>query len=131
MWCPGCNEFSIPLFRRWEEIYGGRDDVVVVSMHTVFEGHDVQTPRALRRFVADHGIEHPVGIDNYRPDDREVPETMKRFRTGGTPHVVIVDREGKIRFSHFGVFDAAPVEAFIERLLKEKPGAREALPRRR
>jgi thiol-disulfide isomerase/thioredoxin len=124
LWCPGCNEFSIPLFKSWEEQFGTRDDVAIVSIHTVFEGHDVQTPAALRAFVAEKGITYPVGLDAYPTPGAPVPVTMERFDTGGTPHVVIVDRDGLLRFSHFGRFDPEPVERFITRLLEERRDAK-------
>ena len=120
LWCPGCNRFSIPLFKSWNQKYGKRDDVLVVSIHTVFEGHDYQTPSRLREFVADQEILHPVGIDAYPAVGAELPVTMRRYRTGGTPHVVIVDKQGRLRFSHFGRFDPAEVEALIEELLAER-----------
>ena len=63
LWCPGCQTFSVPLFDEWEERYGERDDLLMVSIHTVFEGHDYQNIDRLRSFIVDHGIEHPVGID--------------------------------------------------------------------
>ena len=117
LWCPGCNSFSIPLFQRWNERYAGRDDVVLVSIHTVFEGHELQTPERLREFVREKGIEHSVGIDAYDEEDELVPVTMRRFATRGTPHVVIVDKQGDVRFSNFGSFDPDTVEFYIERLL--------------
>ena len=120
LWCPGCNEFSIPLFQEWEQKFGVRDDVVIVSIHTVFEGHEEQTPEHLREFIAEKGITHPVGIDAYAVPGAVVPVTMDRFETGGTPHIAIVDKEGRLRFSHFGRFDPQPVERFIERLFEEK-----------
>lgn len=120
MWCPGSNEFSLPLFEEWAEMYGDRDDVVVVSIHTVFEEHDAQTPEQLRWFIQEMGITHPVGIDAYQRTDPVVPITMDRYQTGGTPHIAIVDKEGQLRFSHFGRFDREPVEHFIERILEEE-----------
>ena len=119
LWCPACNDFSIPLFQEWEEKFGIRDDVLIISIHTVFEGHEVQTPDRLRQFVAEKGITHPVGIDSYRPG-AIVPRTMDLYKTGGTPHVAFIDKDGKLVFSHFGRFEPAPVERFITRLLEEK-----------
>lgn len=117
LWCPGCNNFSIPLFDRWHEKYGERDDVRILSIHTVFEGHGYQTPDRLRDFVEKNRIAHPVGIDAYAEPDDEHPITMRRYRTGGTPHVVVIDKEGIVRFDRFGGFDAQPVEQFIDELL--------------
>jgi thiol-disulfide isomerase/thioredoxin len=119
LWCPGSNSFSIPLFARWEEKYGERDDVVILSIHSVFEGHEYQTDERLRAFVEMNGIERPVGIDRHASPGDDVPITMKRYGALGTPHVVIVGKDGKIRFSAFGPFAIEPVEAYIDRLLAE------------
>ena len=120
LWCPGCSSFSVPLFGRWEERYGNRDDVLLVSIHSVFEGHAVQTPQRLQDYVRQRGLRHPVGIDAYSPRDPLTPLTMKHYEVNGSPSVVVIDKEGKIRFSHLGRFDPAVVESFIDRLLKER-----------
>jgi thiol-disulfide isomerase/thioredoxin len=122
LWCPGSNEFSIPLFQHWAEKFAGREDVLLVGLHSVFEGHDYQTPERLREFLATKGIDYAVGIDAYRAGNTSEPITLAHYEAAGTPQVVIIDRDGAVRFSHFGVFDPVPVEAFIERLFKEKRG---------
>lgn len=119
MWCPVSNSFALPLFQRWEELYGDRDDVAIVAIHTVFEQHAAQSPDKLRAFVQELGIPYPVGIDMHESDD-PVPTTMQRFGNEGTPQVAIVDKFGMLRWSHFGRFDYRPVESFIDRLLLEK-----------
>ncbi|MDH3627744.1 MAG: TlpA family protein disulfide reductase [Acidobacteriota bacterium] len=119
MWCPACNQFSLPLMQRWEEKYGRRSDVLLVSIHTVFEGHDVQTPERLKAFVQEKGIRRPVGIDGYEIIDPEMPVTMKRFKTQGTPQIVIIGKDGKRVFDHFGIFNARSIEGFIDRLLRD------------
>ncbi|MFQ5701334.1 MAG: TlpA family protein disulfide reductase [Acidobacteriota bacterium] len=125
LWCPGCNAFSIPLFTEWEKRYAGRDDLLIVSIHTVFEGHAYQGPERLRAFVREKGIHHPVGIDAYASARDTMPITMRRYRTRGTPEVVIIDKRGRVRFDHLGSFRPEPVEALIEALLKES-GPRES-----
>ena len=120
LWCPGCNSFSLPLMQRWEQLYGDRDEVLLVSIHTVFEGHDFQTPERLRSHVQQKNFRRLVGIDAYEEQDDITSITMDRCDTGGTPHLAIIDKEGELRFSHFGSFDYEPVEAFINRLLREK-----------
>jgi len=127
LWCPGCNRFSIPLFERWDAKYGARDDILIVSIHTVFEGHASQSPDRLRGFVADQGITHPVGIDAYADGNDDTPITMSRYRTRGTPHVVIVDKHGRIRFSRFGRFDPGTAERLVDELLAEDGPAGETV----
>lgn len=118
LWCPESNDFGVPLFNRWNELWGDQPRVTIVGIHSVFEGHEEQTPAALKRFVEEWGIEYPVGIDAYLPGD-DIPITMRRFEAQGTPQVVIVDSEGKIRFSHFGRFDPDIVESWVERLIED------------
>ncbi|MEG7521492.1 MAG: redoxin domain-containing protein [Chromatiales bacterium] len=45
LWCPGCNSFSVPLMARWEQQFADEitaGNLVMLSIHTVFEGHDYQ-----------------------------------------------------------------------------------------
>jgi len=122
LWCPGSQEFSIPLFQRWSELYGDREEVVLVLVHSVFEGHEQQSPERAREFIHQSGISLPVGIDAYDDQGKDAPVTMRRYEAGGTPHLAIVDKEGLLRFTHFGTFEPEPTEGFIERLLDEPPG---------
>ncbi|PUB80353.1 MAG: hypothetical protein DBO99_01125 [gamma proteobacterium symbiont of Ctena orbiculata] len=121
LWCPGCNHFSVPLMAKWEEKYADQaaaGDIVFLSIHTVFEGHKYQTPERLRDYVRKKGIRHPVGIDLHLPGE-EIPETMRRYRTRGTPEMAIIDRKGIVRFQRFGGFDPEIGERLIDRLLEE------------
>jgi len=59
----------------------------------------------------------PVGVDRHLGDDHLLPETKKRYQTSGTPEVIMIDRQGMIRFQQFGWFDPAAAEAYLEYLL--------------
>jgi len=118
LWCPGCNRFSIPLMLEWEKKYRGNKDVRMISIHTVFEGHDYQTPDRLRKFIRKKGIKHSVGIDAYKEGSR-LPNTMLSYKTRGTPEMAIIDKMGRIRFQHFGSFDQKVAEDLIDKLLEE------------
>ena len=119
LWCPGCNTFSIPLIHAWEhkyqqQIQEGR--LKIMSIHTVFEGHNIQTPTVLKLFLKLRGVHHLVGNDKLLPGE-SIPETMKRYQTRGTPEVAIIDKNGIIRMQKVGVFDIKEAEALIEQLL--------------
>lgn len=121
LWCPGCKAFSLPLMQHWEERFASEiaaDKLVMLSIHTVFEGHDYQNTQHLRGFLKDSGIDRLVGVDRHRHGS-ETPETMKRYRTRGTPEIAIIGKSGNIRFQHFGGFDPEPVEQFMRMLLNE------------
>ncbi len=121
LWCPGCNAFSIPLIKKWHQRFAKEIEnkrLKIVSIHTVFEGFDFQSPARLRKFLKRKDIRHPVGVD--RPQaGTHVPRTMDRFGTSGTPEMAIVDKAGYIRFQEFGGFQIEPAERLIRRLLKE------------
>lgn len=118
LWCPGCNSFSIPLMLKWEEAYKNNPAIQLLGIHTVFEGHDYQTPERLRNYIKEKKISHPVAVDHYVRDIR-IPETMILYQTRGTPEMVIIDKKGVIRFKQFGSFDIYKAERLIEQLLKE------------
>ncbi|MGR3220336.1 MAG: TlpA family protein disulfide reductase [Candidatus Anammoxibacter sp.] len=118
MWCPGCNNFSVPLMFQLEDKYKKRDDIEFMSIHTVFEGHAYQTPADLKEYVIEKGIKHPVGIDAY-DSGQYTPITMKKYRTGGTPCITIIDKNGYIRFKKLGSFNSESAFNVIDRLLRE------------
>ena len=119
LWCPGCNKFSIPLMEKWKQKYINRKDIQLIGIHTVFEGHSQQTPERLRQYVKEKNITYPIGIDKYVSSQR-LPETMIRYHTRGTPEMAIIDKNGRIRFQHFGSFNPDAVEELINNLLNEQ-----------
>ena len=125
LWCPGCNSFSIPLMSQWEKKYAKQQQqgkIAFVSIHTVFEGHNYQTNKRLKKFVKEKGMHHPVGVD-YLAKGQRLPTTMVLYETRGTPEIAIIDKDGFIRFQKFGGFDPEPVEKLIEELLAETNGS--------
>jgi thiol-disulfide isomerase/thioredoxin len=128
LWCPGCNSFSIPLMHHWEQVFEKESSdgrIAFVSIHTVFEGHSFQTPKRLRRFLKQKGINHAVGIDRHI-DGNRLPETMRRYGTSGTPEMAIIDKYGILRMQHFGGFDPDYGEKLIRTLLDQQYEAEKA-----
>ncbi|MEW8681354.1 MAG: TlpA disulfide reductase family protein [Candidatus Thiodiazotropha endolucinida] len=106
---------------KWEKKYANQAEaceIVFLSIHTVFEGHDYQNPDRLSEYVKKKGITHLVGIDKHQPGE-ETPETMRRYRTRGTPEMAIIDRHGVVRFQRIGGFDPRLGENLIDTLLAE------------
>lgn len=119
LWCPGCKSFSIPLTLEWEKEFAdeiANDRMKIVSIHTVFEGHDHQTVERLRRFVDERGFGHPVGHDRHDIDDR-LPNTMILYGTRGTPEMCFIDKNGTIAWQRIGLFDVDEKRALVRRLL--------------
>ena len=128
LWCPGCNQFSGPLMQAWQERFAeeiAAGDLVLLKIHTVFEGHEYQNVQRLKAYLKEKGVTMPVGVDRHVDGDHR-PATMRRYRTRGTPEMVMIDRQGMIRFQHFAGFDHVAAEKFLEQLI----GVKTASPRR-
>lgn len=119
LWCPGCNQFSGPLLTHWQQKFTQNiadGQLLLVKIHTVFEGHSYQTVRRLKGYIKEKGIALPVGVDRHA-DGQRLPETMRRYRTRGTPEIAIIDSNGMICFQEFGYFEPRPVETMIQSLI--------------
>ena len=119
MLCPGCVAHGLPQAKRVSETFS-RDDVVVLGLHSVFEHNDAQgRPEALAAFLHEYRIAFPVGID--RPSEAGgVPKTMAAYRLQGTPSLILVDRQGRLRKQTFGFQEDLALGAEIMALLREE-----------
>ena len=103
MLCPGCVEHGIPQARRVHEAFSP-DQVTVIGLHSVFEHHAVQgTPAALQAFIHEYRLRFPIALDQPHPT-RNIPLTMQELMLQGTPSVVVIDAQGRVRLHHFGHF---------------------------
>jgi hypothetical protein len=100
MLCPGCVANGLPQLQRVEQTFA-REDVAVVALHTVFEHHAAMMPVALEAFLHEYRIGFPVGFDAH-DDPAGMPITMQRYNLRGTPSLVLIDRQGRLRHSSFG-----------------------------
>lgn len=99
MLCPACVQLATPQMQKLQAMFEG-SEVAVVGLHTVFEHHAAMTPVALKAFVHENRLSFPIGID--RHDGDAIPLTMRAYGFEGTPSVVLIDRQGRMRFQGFG-----------------------------
>ena len=87
-------------------------------MQTVFEGFGSNTIEHVKPTMEKYGLRGiPAGHDAGR--DGRGSEMMRRYRSGGTPWVVIIDRDGVVRYNSYSL----PVErgvGFLDGLLAKK-----------
>lgn len=120
MLCPGCVSHGLPQAQRVVNTFR-RDDVVVVGLHTVFEHHAAQgTRQALQAFLHEYRITFPVAIDKPSESD-DLPQTMRIYGMQGTPTLLLIDRQGRLRQQHFGRKDDLWLGAEIMALIQEYP----------
>jgi thiol-disulfide isomerase/thioredoxin len=109
-WTYSCVNWlrTLPYVRAWHERY--RDDgLVVVGAHAPEFGfeHDLDN---VRRAASELGVTYPVVIDN----DFAI---WRSFGNRYWPAVYLVDRDGRVRFQHFGEEAYEETEHAIQRQL--------------
>jgi hypothetical protein len=102
MLCPGCAQAGLPQLVRIREQFSP-DEVAVLGLHTVFEHHAVQGGRApLEVFLHEYRYTFPVGIGRAADGGIGVPRTMAAYQMQGTPTLLLIDRQGRLRRQAFG-----------------------------
>jgi peroxiredoxin len=118
MLCPGCVIHAIPQARKVHELYADQG-VAVIGLHTVFEHHAAMQPHALQAFIHEYGLRFPVGVDAPSADGGPIPRTMARLGLQGTPTMLVLDKQGRVRAQHFGQVDDLQLGVLLGRLLAE------------
>ncbi len=117
MLCPGCVSHGIPQTKMIDETFSDKD-VKVIGLHTVFEHHAVMTADALKAFIHEYRITFPIAID-MPASTGHIPKTMQRYEMRGTPTLILIDKNGRVRLNHFGRMDDMQVGKMISELVSE------------
>lgn len=117
MLCPGCVSHALPQAQRLREAFP-EDALAVVGLHSVFEHHAANSSQTLEAFLHEYRIGFPVGVDAPGIDD-PIPKTMSAYRMRGTPTLVLIDAEGRLRRQVFGHAPDLNVGAEITRILQD------------
>ncbi|MDJ0570686.1 MAG: redoxin family protein [Pleurocapsa sp. MO_192.B19] len=120
MLCPACIERSIPQAKKVHQIFSA-EDVAVIGLHTVFEHHQAMQEESLKAFLYEYRVNFPVAIDLPAEDENDpIPQTMRTYRTQGTPTLLLFDRNGCLRKHKFGHEQDLVLGAEIMALLREE-----------
>jgi thiol-disulfide isomerase/thioredoxin len=115
IWTYSCINWlrTLPYVRAWDERYrdGG---LVVVGVHSPEFGFERELDN-VRRAAGDLGVRYPVVIDN----DFAIWRSLdNRY----WPAIYLVDRDGEVRFRHFGEGSYEEIERAIQELLGVEEG---------
>ena len=91
--CPGCLGRAIPYANRMVYENGGK--VNVLGIHTNFEGIDFPKEK-FESAKQEFHIRFPF----YK--DKNYDTTFLNYGAGGTPHWILVDKNGNVQYSIFG-----------------------------
>jgi len=117
MLCPACVRLATPQAQQVHEQCAGKD-LAVIGLHTVFEHHEAMGPVALEAYIFENRLRFPIGVD--QPDGhRGLPLTMRRYGMQGTPTLILIDRQGRLRQHAFGHVPDLALGVAIGQLLAE------------
>ena len=99
-WCPGCHRHGFPTLQKVIARFKDDRDVAFVAIQTVFEGFSSNTFDHAKKVAKRYALDIPVGQSG---EQGRRSKLMGRYRTGGTPWTVIIDRDGVVRFNDFHI----------------------------
>lgn len=107
--CVNCIR-TLPYIQAWHERYGNKG-LTVIGVHTpefTFAQYESNVERGIREF----GLTYPIVVDN----DREI---WKAFANRYWPTKYLLDKDGYLRYAHFGEGAYRECEEVIRELLRE------------
>lgn len=112
--CVNCIR-TLPYIQSWHEKYAA-DGLVIIGVHAP-EFQFEQKPENVAKAITDFELSYPVALDN-------TFSTWKAFKNIYWPAKYLIDREGNLRYTHFGEGEYDETEKAIVGLLgtEEKSG---------
>ena len=118
MLCPACVLLATPQAQQVHEQLAGKQ-LAVIGLHTVFEHHEAMQPVSLEAYIFENRLRFPIGVD--QPDGHGgLPLTMRRYGMQGTPSLILIDRQGRMRQHSFGHVPDLALGAALGTLLAER-----------
>lgn len=108
--CYNCRN-TLPFIKGWHDRYRDKG-LTIVGVHSPEFDYERKVEN-LRREVASLKIQYPVVSDNDY-------QTWDAYNVAAWPTVVLLDKQGRIRWRHVGEGDYDEAERIIQELLAEK-----------
>ncbi|MBI3727497.1 MAG: redoxin domain-containing protein [Burkholderiales bacterium] len=122
MLCPSCVSHGLPQATAVRNAFP-QQELVVLGLHTVFEHHRAMGKEALKAFIHEYKLRFPIAIDMPGQFDG-IPLSMQKYGMRGTPSILLIDRQGRIRFHHFGHIDDLKLGCILGQLVTETDDAK-------
>jgi thiol-disulfide isomerase/thioredoxin len=117
-WCKPCIQAFTHL-KDWHQKYE-KDGLVIIGLTTYqgrYNGETVEADAEMKKlkedFIPKHELTWPVGVE------KNGRQTMTDYNVTGIPHVVLIDRAGKVQYVKVGATDYDKTEKKIQELLAE------------
>jgi thiol-disulfide isomerase/thioredoxin len=102
-WCPGCHSSGFPTLKAFSDAFYNHPKVAIAGIQTVFEGFSSNTLEDVRKLQLRYELPITMGHDPGDPKSGERPVTMRGYRTGGTPWLILINPDGRVVFNDFHV----------------------------
>ena len=107
---------GFPTLQKLTQAFINEDQVKFFAVQTVFEGYDYNSRYKLRKNQLEWDLKIPMAHAAGNPQTHEIPEIMRKYRSGGTPWKVIINPEGKVIYNQFHI-EPSQAMALIEGML--------------
>lgn len=114
-WCPGCHSHGFPALKKIADAFRDNPKVAVAGIQTTFEGFFTNTVDKLREIQLQYDLPIPMGHDPGNPGSDHRPSTMRHYRTGGTPWMILIDPGGTVIYNDFSINSDRLIEVLNER----------------
>lgn len=100
-WCPGCHSSGFPTLKAFSDEFHDHPKVAIAGIQTVFEGFGSNTLADVRKLQLRYDLPIVMGHDPGDPKGGRHPQTMRKYRTGGTPWLILINPAGRVVFNSF------------------------------
>lgn len=101
--CPGCHSRGFPTLQAFTEKFNDHPDVAIAAVQTTFENYDFNSVEAVRTLQLRYELPIMMGHDSGESKSDNLPSTMRNYRTGGTPWLVLISPEGLVHYNYYHV----------------------------
>jgi hypothetical protein len=101
-WCPGCHSSGFPTLKKFSDAFWDSPKVAIAGIQTVFEGFGTNTIEDVRKLQLQYELPITMGHDPGDSTGRR-PQTMVKYRTGGTPWIILINPQGTVVFNDFHI----------------------------
>ncbi len=115
-WCPGCHASGFPFLQAFAKEFYENPKVAIAAIQTVFEGFTTNTQDAVRELQVEYQLPIVMGHDPGDPEGLKISDTMIKYRTGGTPWIILIDPDGMVAFNDFRVNTTKLIEFMHEQV---------------
>lgn len=113
-WCPGCHSHGFPALQKIYAQFKDNEYFIAAGIQTTFEGYASNTSDKLRVMQKRYDLPIAMGHDQGNPETHSRPNTMRSYRTGGTPWAILISPDGVVVYNDFSI-DADNAIAFLQK----------------